>query len=79
MGVVMRKERERGKKRESMCVYVVKSSVRGRGGDVKVKYINHSLAGLITSVLGEGYRQHVGGYTVPCALIACSIRCLDCF
>lgn len=30
-------------KRERVCVCVVKSSVKGRGGDVKVKYINHSL------------------------------------
>lgn len=57
------RERERGgeKERERGCVCVVKSSVRGMGGDVKVKYINHSLAGLITSVRRG---LNVRGYTV---------------
>lgn len=48
MGVVMRREGGRQS--------VVKSSVRGRGDDVKLTYINHPQACLIASVLGEGYR-----------------------
>lgn len=51
MGVVMRRERDR--ERERACVCVVNNSHRQKGGDVKVKYIKHSLASLITSELGR--------------------------
>lgn len=63
MGVVM--------KSESVCVCVVKSGVRERGGDAKVKYINHSVAGVITSVTGQSCWLHVRGYTVfvPLSLV----------